>query len=416
MAMPSATGFIRGDTYYVADGSYGAKSFSTVASGASPITIKHAVAGDHGTDTGWASTPSGGQAVFSGWTFTTAYWTVEGQTFDANWWKGVTGTSYGFRTAQVALNPGNNLTFNHVEIMGGGRDTGNHDELVHATAGGSTVAFSYCALHDNDGVMIHMDNGWDHFTVDHTLMARNTSRPTWHGEGLSVLGNTSAVVFSNDSVIDVEGTATWALANGGSHTHWRLYNNTVQFSSRYECTTQSGTCTARPSVCDGVGNCSAHNVGLVGVIDGNGGAGDGDAAIDDLLFYNNTVMSVPGTGSGTVLGTNAVNSFSYNNIWGNSVRLNHGYATQGWNGYDSLTFTTNSGYPDGDNESSTTHYIVCTSGTCGSDYFVSVGGLDLHLVQHTPAGSNVGSPYSLDKDGNSRTGHWDRGAYEYVAP
>src|SRR4051812_38656552 len=46
---------VRGNIYYIASGSYGAKTWSTPNSGTVPITIKKATASDHGTDTGWSS-------------------------------------------------------------------------------------------------------------------------------------------------------------------------------------------------------------------------------------------------------------------------------------------------------------------------------------------------------------------------
>src|SRR5215467_1600273 len=55
---------VRGDTYYLGDGTYPAYSFTT--SGTALITIKKAIASDHCTDTGWsAGTMGSSQAVFS---------------------------------------------------------------------------------------------------------------------------------------------------------------------------------------------------------------------------------------------------------------------------------------------------------------------------------------------------------------
>jgi hypothetical protein len=59
------TSLIRGDTYYIADGSYSGKNFNTPVAGAQLITIKKAIESDHGTDVGWSSTYGDGQAVFT---------------------------------------------------------------------------------------------------------------------------------------------------------------------------------------------------------------------------------------------------------------------------------------------------------------------------------------------------------------
>jgi hypothetical protein len=55
----------RGDTYYIADGSYVTYIFDDVASGSLVITIKKATVADHGTETGWLDTYGDGQAVFA---------------------------------------------------------------------------------------------------------------------------------------------------------------------------------------------------------------------------------------------------------------------------------------------------------------------------------------------------------------
>src|SRR5574337_72794 len=71
----------RGDTYYVADGSYGSYTFKTAASGSTRIYVKKAIASDHGTDAGWLSSYGDGQAVFTAtMIFNTSYWTFDGQT------------------------------------------------------------------------------------------------------------------------------------------------------------------------------------------------------------------------------------------------------------------------------------------------------------------------------------------------
>ena len=57
---------VRGDTYYVADGTYGSQTFSDNASGSTYIYIKKATVADHGTSIGWSDSFGTSQAVFSG--------------------------------------------------------------------------------------------------------------------------------------------------------------------------------------------------------------------------------------------------------------------------------------------------------------------------------------------------------------
>ena len=70
----------RGDLYYIAAGSYGGLTLSTPASGTSTIEIRAAIggSGDHGTSTGWSDSFQG-QALLTGSTITTNYWTLNAQ-------------------------------------------------------------------------------------------------------------------------------------------------------------------------------------------------------------------------------------------------------------------------------------------------------------------------------------------------
>ena len=78
----------RGDTYYVAAGTYGIHTFGDTASGTTVITIKSPTVTDHGTGTGWSDSFVG-QATFVGpaspvavgfaiFYFTTGYYTIDG--------------------------------------------------------------------------------------------------------------------------------------------------------------------------------------------------------------------------------------------------------------------------------------------------------------------------------------------------
>src|SRR3990170_8876129 len=69
---------VRGDTYYVADGSYSSYTFDDSQNGAW-IYIKKAIASDHGTSTGWQSAYGDGVAVFGPLKFTTGSYEMDGQ-------------------------------------------------------------------------------------------------------------------------------------------------------------------------------------------------------------------------------------------------------------------------------------------------------------------------------------------------
>lgn len=99
---------IRGDTYYVADGTYPGREFNTTASGSTFITIKKATVSDHGTGTGWDNTYGNGQATFAGQIrFTTSNWVFDGATRNESDW--FNDAAYGFavgthaETTQISL-------------------------------------------------------------------------------------------------------------------------------------------------------------------------------------------------------------------------------------------------------------------------------------------------------------------------
>jgi hypothetical protein len=63
-ALPSV--LVRGNTYYIADGTYGAYTFDDAVSGTSVITIRKATVASHGTETGWDNTYGDGVTTFAG--------------------------------------------------------------------------------------------------------------------------------------------------------------------------------------------------------------------------------------------------------------------------------------------------------------------------------------------------------------
>jgi len=83
IAQWSSITLVRGNTYYLQDGTYGSKTLNIVASGSSYIYIKKATESAHGPSTGWSSTYGDGTATFSGGaylTVTTDYWDIDGVT------------------------------------------------------------------------------------------------------------------------------------------------------------------------------------------------------------------------------------------------------------------------------------------------------------------------------------------------
>lgn len=384
---------VRGDTYYLANGNYGSHVFSDANSGTATITLVKATASNHGTATGWSSTYGSGTATFSNWQIYTDYYTFDGQRRNADWWAGTT-SQYGIRVAGAgpvrldngAGTGGDNLTFRYVDFQGGGRDTGNGDDVIYGLTGNSNLTFQYCALHDSDRTIFLMRGTWKNLVVDHSYLARNTSTPATHGEMLSMT-DSNGVVWSNNVMEDIEGTAFIAGLNGGTAANWQIFGNVAFHSAAYIADT---------------GRKSGHNFGVSGFVfiahdSSNNNYGN------NIQVYNNTIADLQGTWSGVVIQAGSGNAVR-DNVWYASVRTNNSFSGTISNNWYYQTLQ------DGDSSSTKT---VCTS---NCNIFTSLSGKNFRLAIPTGGGVTLSSPFTVDSDGVTRAidGTWDRGAYEFA--
>ena len=94
------TGLVRGNTYYLSDGTYSSKRISTPVSGTDMIIIKKATVSSHASDTGWTNDMGDGQAVFSAESNTlvvnVGYITIDGVTGS-----GEDYNTYGFKSVPL---------------------------------------------------------------------------------------------------------------------------------------------------------------------------------------------------------------------------------------------------------------------------------------------------------------------------
>ena len=94
---------VRGNTYFLQDGTYAGRDFGTALSGTTLITIKKAVPTGttgcvapncHGSETGWSDAYGDGQATFSSLSFLTSYWVFDGAKRNESNWQQT--SAYGF--------------------------------------------------------------------------------------------------------------------------------------------------------------------------------------------------------------------------------------------------------------------------------------------------------------------------------
>jgi hypothetical protein len=418
----SSLTFVRGLTYYLADGSYGSKTISTATSGTQTITIKKATAADHGTSVGWISADGDGQATISGSdptvVITTGYITIDGRMSTV---EGEFHSTFGFRINGVSIRDGgNNAIVRGIEFASGySVDFGNH---IPTTAANGYIG--YCKFHgasSPSGEYTLIDLFGSNHVVEWCDMTGNdvnafrvfgtghTIRDTWihdigrssgvnlnnvHPDGFQTFGDNGWV--SNDMLIErvifsggnaqpcnlskdgVSGIDDWTFRNC-------LFYGVRSFSG------PEGSAQANMNI--GMTNVKIHNCTFydcssqIYLVNGTSGAFNATG----LDFRNNIVVGMGGDDA----------SFAqvFNNTYGFSI-------TRQYNFFARLSGAALSGLTPGTGE--------INGGTTG---FVDAANDDLHITSSSSA-RNAGTDlsatgFSTDYDGNARS-TWDIGAYEYV--
>jgi hypothetical protein len=392
---------VRGDTYYLAAGTYGAMSLSTAASGTTTITIRAATAASHSTDTGWSSSYAG-QVVFPGSSISTAYWVIDGQS-RGSWTSGYTILFH--NTSQngsgMYLNSGaNHIHFQYVEFQGANQQ-GNDDFGIEAGGYSLTDLYvGYCYLHNtgNSMIQINYGGGSDLLTCEYDWFYKNhCAQDSTHDEGMAVTFNDMTVRYCVFQ--DIGSTACIANASGAWTTvvNWAIYGNVFFWDTEWQTDSQ---------------NVGLDN-GVVGMPSSNPSGGSSSGY---YYIYNNTICGIQGnrgannySDSGFDCPAGGATKVCLNNVWYQCANPNCSYG--GYNQYDYNSYY---GCTAANNLDSGAHSTTTASAPA---IFVNLAGYDFHLTGDTAAGTSLASPYNTDPDGNTRgaDGVWDRGAYQYGA-
>jgi hypothetical protein len=439
----------RGVTYWIAAGSYGTVAFSTAASGTAVITLEAATTGNHGPASDWSNSYAG-QAVFGESTFTTAYWTVDGQTRGSDWQ-----SSYSIKFwnqsdglgAAIGISA-TNLTFEYIEVEGTGAGFPNNNSTAdkcttdgcgvwqdegidngQAAAIGSTnylyVGYSY--VHNTGNNPFHV-NAWtdDYFTMEYNWIAYNhTGQNGGHSEACSC--SYSDLVIRYNVFQDICDSGEITDANGGSYnlSNWDVYGNLFFWDNAYNSL-------------DGSYGSATIDTGILGFY--------GETFSGYIHFYNNTIanMNPPGVtgysafatqvtggygGSGVNLGSPTVTA--YNNLWWNTAYVAGDYPTlcnptggnpnatciEDYETYYNGTVPSGQFFYAGTTPPGThSNYVTSTTVNPFVNYsaFTLVG---FQLTTPDPFASNAGttlaSPYNFDgfnQVTRGANGTWDRGA------
>lgn len=388
-ALPSV--LVRGDTYYIAAGTYPSYTFNDPVSGSLFIYIKKATAEDHGTDIGWNDAFGDGQAVFGPISFSTGYWVFDGATG-----KGKEGASYGFLVARddcsglttselvsFGTSTVSNVTIRHVEIRNCGPSWdipqfGIYSNSYSSPSFDITIANNF--IHKSTANILIRN--WRNSIFEFNHLKSNWSSSLNHGEQMSPGNRCQDITFRYNVLEDSQVGGIGAHIDFNSN--WQVYGNIA------------------------IGGNVA--MGIFGTAD----SGHNDVIIN-WSVHNNTFVDIGGSGRGSAFCVGPLTdpetgrSYAYNNLFVNSShpRLdNSGFHTAAIV-HDYNTFVNCVGIIAAE-----THIEVI-----GVDPFIDYAGSNFTLRNPTAAGIALPAPFNIDANGKKRgsDGVWDRGAYEYDA-
>jgi len=370
----------RGDTYYVADGSYSGYVFDDPESGSSVITIKKATPNEHGSSNGWVDSLGDGQAIFtSGLGFIKDNYVFDGVYRNEADWRDE--PAYGFRVKGALTwntawysEVGHNIVVRYCDV--GGTPSENFDEAHPTNAfyfGGfgenvTNITVSRCHIHN-------VDVGFQIAGGDGMLIEYNHIGPTW-----------------NKEVIRGQNTAKNIIIR------YNIFLNGCQKVVGDPPDGRAG-CTAQIGIWDGVAGGFDNNEIYGNVIATEKTDNHSDAALfvggnfsdlagpggDNTKVYNNTIVGIA-VGQADI-DLNGNNTHAFNNMWYDISASGVGATA---------TFTGSNGEE-------------------GSDPFVNYVGNNYRLIAAV-AGTALGAGFSAqDIIGTVRgnDGVWDRGAYEF---
>lgn len=363
---------VRGDTYWMASGSYPSLDLTTSIPGTAYIYFRKATAGDHGTDTGWQSSYDNGPAAFSGYQgvqFASGYYDFEGVTGSGKSGYGFSFYSYTTNNSAIIVYHGNvapALRFHHCEAyaIGGppfGAAVSSATPVSFSTGSGDGHLLDHCYIHDGGGGLVSL--GYiSNVTIQNCYFFQlNSGSGSIHPNGIVCPGNNHTIrynVFENIAGSDVIDTGDPSGVNGlyvYGNIFWNSGASWAQLAKGIVATT--GTATADFNV----------------------------------YVYNNTSYGLVGNVTG-VWGGNyppqGGNFVVMNNIWQNCQNLGS--------------------FP----------YCVMANNVLNTPgpTFVNAPAGDFHLVANTANGTTLPSPFDTDPDGITRVpGAWSLGTYQFVA-
>ncbi|MBN1294498.1 MAG: hypothetical protein JXB48_21855, partial [Candidatus Latescibacteria bacterium] len=330
--------WIRGDTYYYADGVIDSRCIISAAeNGNTRIFVKKATVQDHGTDVGWSnsygdgkfvfsySTPAANQAVILVWN---GYVTIDGQTGGGpgNWRE-----DFGFEVsipdstdaenfALIKVSNGiSYISLSHIDLKQAGmnnwepvEDGYNNKQdciLCASSAGINNIHISYCYLHEANRTHIFW-NFVSNSIVEYSFFERRQGAP--HGEAISVnySGLNANNIFRYNMFADISGTGIIVIKDSIQSLFY-IYGNIFMTKVRDNYYTTNGV------ICNTGGDTNTH-----------------------MYVFNNTMINMGGGNTGiSWRGDNVTGNIAFNNLWYNCENSGvEGVQLYGYNEYRDTDF------------------------------------------------------------------------------
>jgi hypothetical protein len=407
----------RGDTYYIADGTYGSYTFDDPTSGTLFITVKKATIADHGTATGWQNAFGDGQAVLgSSLTVSTSYYVIDGNgthsvpSNDTN--------SYGFKVASASstLVQGiirigtstavSNVTLRYTHVYNttnGSINNGTVSIRFYPSGSCTYIKIQNCFLENSgkDGIQISLS---DYVLVERCYLRRLSRRasgsPDYHGQTVQMFVGTTDIVFRWNVFDGCEGQSLLAYGQNPTTTtaRVRFYGNVV--FSRY-------------------GTAETAGFSSSGGILGNAWVA---TEVTNIFVYNNSVVnqraSYTTTGNTAthfpIDSTNRSAVYGYNNLFYNSEPSSGQFTANSYNA--------SGGYGTAGGTNEQTGLAATLFKNYQANDFTLAAATAPGLVLTSQSWWNAGAnsffgqlDSNLDMRGTVRgaDGVWDRGAYEF---
>lgn len=398
---------VRGDIYYLADGSYGSYTFSTADSSTTTVEIRKAQSYDNCTSTGWnTSTMGSSQAVFAtaptAFKISNDYFILNGNGQQSS--PGCGGTpstpttepatpsdcgirvdnsscsgsgmgscNYAIATTSTGLQ---NITLEYVEVAGKGDNVSENGLIGNSI---TNAVFNH-VFGRNTGCDFIQWVGPNQLVEFSYWWVTNTSNSdTCHPQYESFYGSTGNDTEHDNVYRDINGSAviSFTAPSAGAHSGLVLYNNVFWQTSGGPYTT------------------SGLDDGIIGVLQGT---------LTGMVFVQNTMINLPGYATGWYMASPGQSGIIENNLWYNAgnFSLGNGTWTEDHNSFLGMNCPGTLGTGD-----------VCVQ-TSAPNPFVNWTSGNFNLASENADWDtrvNLGAPYTVDPAGTVRS--TDRGAYQF---